>query len=257
MTERVRIVTAVIVSLAWASAALGQGLYWESKTSGAGSDVRSTQSYAMPKMMKVVQPDGKVLIVRADQDKFITIDNGARTYQEMTFAELQAAGEAMRTQMQAAKAEMDKQMKSMSAEQRAMMEKMMPKIPGGDPAKSAVAIDKTGDTKTIAGYNCTKYVGTENGKPVLTLWTTKDVKGFDSLRDDWLTFQKRMAGSNRGIGGTMADAYSKIEGFPMETAVGGITTEVTKVESRSTPAIEFEVPAGYKKESMQLPMPPK
>ena len=125
MTERVRIVTGVFVSMAWASIALGQGLYWESKTTGIGGGARVTESYAMPKMMKVVNPDGTAVIIRADQEKFINVDNKARTYREMTFAELQATGEAMQTQMEAAKAQMEKQMKSMSAEQRAMMEKMM------------------------------------------------------------------------------------------------------------------------------------
>lgn len=257
MTERVRIMTGVFVSLTWASVALGQGLYWESTTTGVGSDARATESYAMPKMMKVVSPDGKAVIIRADQDKFINVDNKTRTYREMTFAELQAAGEAMQTQMEAAKAQMEQQMKSMSAEQRAMMEKMMPKKPAGSAAKSAVVVNKTGETKTVAGYTCTKYVATENGKPMLTLWTTKDVKGFDTLREDWLNFQKRIAGSNRNIGGAMVEAYSKIEGFPMETVMGDITTQVTKVESRTTPASEFEVPAGYKKESMNLPKPPR
>ena len=257
MTDRIRIVTGVFVSLAWASVALGQGLYWETKTTGLGNDARVSESFAMPKMMKVINPDGKAVIIRADQDKFITVDNTARTYREMTFAELQATGEAMQTQMEAAKAQMEKQMKSMSAEQRAMMEKMMPKMPGGDAAKAAVVVNKTSDTKTVAGYTCTKYVATESGKPVLTLWTTKDVKGFDTLREDWLTFQKRIAGSNRSAGGAIVDAYTKIEGFPMETVMGDITTQVTKIEARTTPVSEFEVPAGYKKESMNLPKPPQ
>ncbi len=255
MTERVRMMMGLMVSVAWASVALGQGLYWESQITGLG-EVRVTKSYAMPKMIKVVNLDGQAVIVRADQDKFINVDNSRHTYREMTFAELQAAGQAMEKQMEAAKAQLETQMKSMSPEQRAAMEKMMPKLPGADSGKPVV-IKNTGETKTIAGYPCTKYVATEGGKPVITLWTTKDVKGFDALREDWLTFQKRVAGSNRNIGGAAAEAYSKIEGFPMETTTGEVTTQVTKIESRTTPASEFEVPAGYKKESMNLPKPPR
>jgi len=245
--------TGVLFALAWASVALGQGVYWESQTTGLGGGARATRNYAMPKMMKVVNPDGKALIIRADQDKFINVDNTERTYQEMTFAELRAAGEVMRRKMEAAKAKLEKQMKSMPPEQRAQMEKMVPKIPGGDSGKAAVVVKKTDETKTIAGYTCAKYVATEDGKTVMTLWTTKDVKGFDALRDDWLTFQKRVAGSNRAVGAAVVDAYSKIEGFPMETVIGDVTTQVTKVESRNIPASEFEVPAGYKKEKTNFP----
>jgi hypothetical protein len=48
----------------------------------------------------------------------------------------------------------------------------------------------------------------------------------------------------------LGDAYQKMDGFPMETDVdmmGKMTTVVTKVEKRSTPASEFSVPAGYTK----------
>lgn len=255
MTERVRIMVGVLVALVWTNVAWGQGLYWESKTTGIGGDARVAQNYAMPKMVKVVSPDGKSVIIRADQEKFFNLDTKKQTYHEMTFSEVQAAGQAVQTQMEAAKAEMEKQMKAMSPEQRAMMEKMMPKMPGAESTKSAVVVKNSGETKTIAGYTCTKYVATEDGKPVLTVWTTKDVKGFDALREDWLTYQKRIAGTNRNFGGAMVEAYSKIEGFPMETDMGEITTQVTKIESRTTPASEFEVPAGYKKESVNFPKP--
>ncbi|HET6272967.1 MAG TPA: DUF4412 domain-containing protein, partial [Bacteroidota bacterium] len=46
----------------------------------------------------------------------------------------------------------------------------------------------------------------------------------------------------------LAEGMKKVDGFPIQTEMGqGITTLVTKVEKRSTPASEFTVPAGYKK----------
>jgi hypothetical protein len=39
----------------------------------------------------------------------------------------------------------------------------------------------------------------------------------------------------------------------METEAGSVKTVVTKVEPRAIPASEFEVPAGYTKESTRLP----
>jgi hypothetical protein len=91
------------------------------------------------------------------------------------------------------------------------------------------------------------------GKEMATMWVTKDVAGFDNLRKDWMEFGKRMATLTNMSG--LGDAYEKMEGFPMETdmdMMGKMTTVVTKVEKRSTPAGEFAVPAGYTK--TQSPM---
>jgi len=117
-------------------------------------------------------------------------------------------------------------------------------------------VQNTGETQTLAGHTCTKYVATQDGKTVLVAWTAKDVKGFGALRGDWLEYQKRLASTNGAFGSALADAYAKIEGFPMETEMGNLKVAVTTVEARTTPASEFEVPAGYKKESVNIPKPP-
>ncbi len=245
---------AAVCSLVWAGVAVAQGLYWESKSTGIGKEPQTTQNYAMPKMMRTVGGHGHTFIVRVDQHKVLTVDTDKHTYREMTFDEMETAGKAMQAQMEAARGEMAKRMKEMSPEQRAMMEKMMPNVAAEQ--ASSVDVKNTGETKIIDGYTCTKYVATAGDKTVLTAWTTKDVKGFDMLRDDWIAYQKRMAGMEHAIGGRIAAAYSKIEGFPMETEFGQIKTVVTKVEPRTIPASEFEVPAGYKKESSNLPKAP-
>lgn len=254
MIKRVRIMIAVGFCVAWASVALGQGLYWETTTTGAGKDARASQTYAMPKMMKIVNSDGQVLIFRSDQDKFVSIDPKKQVYHEMAFSEMESAAKSAQAQMETARAQMEKRMKGVSPEQRSMMEKMMPKMPGAEAAKaSQVVVKNTGEAKKISGYACTKYVATEDGKTVLVAWTTKDVKGFQDLRDDLLALQKRFARANRAFGSGVADAYAKIEGFPMETEMGDIKTLVTKVEARTTATSEFDVPAGYKKETLSFP----
>ncbi len=257
MRWRACIPVTVAFVLAWARVAAGQGLYWESTITGVGNEARTTQTYTMPKMIKIVTSDGKAMILRTDRDKFVTLDTKKDTYREVTFADMEAAGKSMQAKMDAARAEMEKRMKDMSPEQRAMMEKMLPKSPGAEGVKpSALVVKNTGETKTISGYVCTKYVASEEGKPVLTAWTTKDVKGFEPLRDDWLAYQKRLEKTNRSFGNVMAEAYGKIEGFPMETEIRDIKTVVTKVEPRTTAASEFEIPAGYTKESVPLPKGP-
>lgn len=64
-----------------------------------------------------------------------------------------------------------------------------------------------------------------------------------------------MLEANRGPGAAIASAYAKIDGFPMETVMGDVKTVVTKVESRNTPTTEFEVPAGYKEEKLEMQKP--
>jgi hypothetical protein len=258
MTSSMRIRATVIVSAACAHVASAQGLYWETSTTGIGKEARTAQTYAMPKMMKIVNADGHMMILRADRSTFISVDPKRQMYQELTFAEIESASKSMQAPMEAARGEMEKQMKGMSPEQRAMMEKMMPKMPSADTAKSSpVVVQNTGETKTLAGHTCTKYVATQDGQTVLVAWTAKDVKGFDALRGDWLEYQKRLTGTNRAFGSALADAYAKIDGFPMETEMDNLKVSVTKVEARTTPATEFEVPAGYKKESVNLPKPPQ
>ena len=46
----------------------------------------------------------------------------------------------------------------------------------------------------------------------------------------------------------MAEAYKNSDGFPIQTEMGhGMMTTVTKIERRSAPASEFEIPSGYTK----------
>ena len=255
MSERLRAVV-VLTVMASANCAAAQGLYWESTTTGMGGQPHNAQFYAVPKMMKIVQSDGHAVILRGDQDKFISVDSKKKTYHEMNLAELESAAKAAQSQMEAARAQMQQRMKDLPPEQRAMMEKMMPNLPGAGAQAAPVAVKNTGETKLISGYTCAKYVATEGDKTVLVAWTTKDVPGFAGLRDDWVKFQKRMASMNRLSGSATADAYAQIEGFPMETDVGQMKTVVRKVEARATPASAFEVPAGYKQEKMELPKAP-
>ena len=246
-TGQIVVLGAVAVVVASARVAAAQGLYWESTTTGVGKQPKTTQTYAMPKMMKIVSAHS-IILLRGDQDKFVIADTKNQTYRELTFTEMESATKFMQEQMAAARAEMEKQMKDMSPEQRESMEKMLSKIPAAGAAKpSAVVVKNTGETKTIGGYNCTKYVATGDGKTISVLWTTQDVKGFEQLRDDWVALQKRMAATDLG------DAYSKIDGFPMATEIGDVKTVVTKVERRTIAASEFDVPAGYKKEAVDLP----
>ena len=236
---------ALCLVLLFAGSALAQGLYWESTTTMTGGpmgDRKTTaQNFAMPKMFKVVN-DSKVMILRLDQEKIYDVNPGAKTYSEMTFAQIEEMAKKTGDKMAAFR----EKIKNMPPEQQKKMEALAAMMPGGAEAK--IEIVNAGDTKTISGFPCTKYVMKRGGKDFLTLWVTKAVTGFDNLRKDWVEFGKRMATLSNMTG--LGDAYQQIDGFPVETdmsMMGSTTTVVTKVEKRSTPASEFDVPAGFTK----------
>jgi GLPGLI family protein len=246
-----------IAALVCAGTASAQGLYWETDNTGGKGGPQKAQFWAMPKMMKIAADDGNVVILRSDQDKLISIDNKAKSYWEMPFAELEAMSKQMQTQMEGARAEMQAKMKDLPPEQRAMVEKMMGKMQGGAEKEPNVDVKATAESKKIEGFACTKYVATEDGKTILTAWTTNDIPAFAPMRADFVALQRRLNATNRTFRSGLSQAYEKIDGFPMETQTDTLKSVVTKVEPKAIAASEFEPPAGYKKEAPPMPQKPK
>ena len=229
-----------------AVAAYGQGIYWESKSSGGGETPQ--KSFAKAKMFKHVDGEEKhIMIVRLDREMMYTLDVEKKTYWQMTFAEMEAMMKEASVKMDAAMAEMEEAMKNMSPEQRQAVEQMMGKKMMGVAKGGSVDVTATGETKTVSGYACRKYVATRDGEELATVWATKDVKSFETLQRDWKAFNERLLAMNTAIGKPLMEAFQKFDGFPMETTFVGVNTVVTKVQERSIPDAEFEVPAGFKK----------
>jgi hypothetical protein len=144
-------------------------------------------------------------------------------------------------------AEMEKKLESMPPEQRKMVEQMMGDKLKGASGESSVDVTKTTETKTISGYPCTKYVVKQGDKDFATLWTTTSVPDFSGMKDDFKEFSARVSSMIPMKGAQIATAMKKVEGFPIQTSLAGITTTVTKVTKGSIPASEFEPPQGYTK----------
>jgi hypothetical protein len=237
--------------LAFSASAFSQGLYWESTTTSGGLAADKTtvsQNFAMPRMFKIVN-SSTIMILRMDQEKIYNVNTEAKTYSEMTFADMEAYAKRAGDKM----AQFREKIKNMPPDQQKKMEGLAAMMGGG--AETKVTITASGEKKTVSGFACSKYVMSRGGKDLATMWVTKDVAGFDNLRKDWMEFGKRMA-TLTNISG-LGEAYEKIEGFPMETdmdMMGKFTTIVTKVEKRSTPAGEFTVPAGYTKTESPMMM---
>jgi hypothetical protein len=111
-----------------------------------------------------------------------------------------------------------------------------------------LAFKKTGEQQSISGYPCTKCVVMNDDKVAFTMWVTKRVDGFDAMAKDMKQVGQRMAAMMPREGGAMMEAMKNLDGFPMQTEFFGMTSTVSHIQKRQTPAAEFEVPAGYKME---------
>jgi hypothetical protein len=245
-----------ILVLGVAMPASGQ-IYTESVTTGIEEKPQPTQSYFMPKMHKHVQSDGKSVIFRLDKELVIFVDPAKKEYSSMTFQELEQSMQGLQGKMQAALQEMQKQLANLPVEQRRRLEQMIGKELGAGAGDVRYEVKKTGETKTISGYACTKYVVTEGGRDVLVLWVTREVREFAALRRDYEHLAKRLASVaapfSKWAGMPMeawAAALKVVDGFPMQQDTSGITTVVTKLERRSIPLGEFEPPPGYRQVAM-------
>jgi len=244
-------ISVLVACIGFAFSAFAQGLVWETKTTGTVGE-HTSHLYAVPKKMKVVDDrkgESSIMIFRLDKEVMWSVKPEEKTYSEVTFAQMERAMKTMGNKMDAMMAQMEDKMKDMPAEQREMMKKMMGgKMKGMAANDAPVKVKKTGEKKTISGFPCVKYVVSQGDEEFETLWTTKDVKGFDELKEDWLAFAKRMASLMPRMGKARSDAYENLEGFPIQTEMGKeVVVTVTKIERRATPSSEFEIPAGYKK----------
>lgn len=244
-----RCIATAVLAGAVSLTATAQGLYWESVSKGgpAGDSARATATYMMPKKMKVEMGDGGEVIVRLDKERAYICDGKDKSYFEMTFAEMEDMMKRANTRMDGVKEQMKEQLKTLPPEQRAAFEKQYGHLLVDSKAKSPLVMKSTGEKKTILGYPSVKHVGTQDGKEVVSMYTTKSIREFDALRKDWEQFNKRLMASNPAMAGEISDLFSKIDGFPLEMTMMGVTTTVTKVEKRALKESDFVVPAGYTK----------
>lgn len=234
-----RTIHVAILAILILAVASAQGLHWKSTTTAMGKEMFMEQ-FLMPKMIKTVTNEGEALVVRLDKKMIYEIKPEAKEYSEMTFEEFDQFRQKMLAKSKAMQEQMQEQMKNMPEAQRKMMEQMM----GG---QGAATTKKTDEQKKIAGYNCTKHVISQGDKEVMTVWITSDVKEFSGLKKDYEEFAKRFSADAPGLTGAFNELM-KLQGFPMETEMGTMMTQtVTLMEKRSTPASEYNVPAGYTK----------
>lgn len=240
----------LFLMLAIATAVFAQGFYTESKTSGGALGDREllSKSFYMPKMIKVINGgENNAMIFRMDKQMIFEVNAEEKTYSETSFAEWEARMKKLQSTMDSQSSELRKKLDEMPEEQRKMVEKMMGSKATGK-KESKIDVVASGEKKTIAGMSATKFVVTDDGKETMTVWATKDLKGFEVLRKDYEEYsQKLMAGNSSAMSG-LADAMKKIGGFPLAIEFGdAMKMEVTKAEQSGISLKEFEVPPGFTK----------
>ncbi len=113
-------------------------------------------------------------------------------------------------------------------------------------------VKDTGETDTIEGFKCEKYImtfmGVENAQ-----WLSRDVPGYGEYKKISSKITKDSPQFRRmGLSGKLSG-----KGFPvkMETNVMGMTTTTTlkKIEERKLSKDLFKVPEGYVQKPLNLP----
>lgn len=246
-----RIIVAVFLTMMLTRTAFSFGVKWEAVTSGGAAEHKEADHfYYMPGKMKMVEgKEGQFVIIRLDQELMIMGDPARKAYYQMTFGEMEQMMEGANAIMDSQMEAMRQQLAALPEEQRKMAEQMM----GSQmkPKEPEVEVEKTGETKTVSGYSCTKYVVKEDGATVSSVWASNSIPEFAVMKKDMEEFAKRMAAMSRASSKKKASLTEGVDGFPMLTeSVDGSRTEVTNIEAAEVPASEFEVPQGYSREEM-------
>lgn len=243
-----RFAAAALLVILVSGAASAQGLYWESSVKTGTGEAHTTKNYMMPHLMKVEHSSGDMseVILNLDKQTITSVNRKAKTYSETPFDTLTARLKELNKDFDQRNAEVQRELKSMPEAQRQKLEKMMSQM--GDQSGEPVVVKTGTGTKTILGYACSRLDVMRGEKVVMSLWLTKQVKGFDALKADWKEFSRRLASQLPGaFGKAITEGMTKADGFPMETVMGPAVTTVTKLEARAIPASVFAIPAGYTK----------
>jgi len=245
--NRRSVLTVLTSTLVFSAVGRAQGFYVESIH--AGNDKAMDRFYFMPKMLKTVDRDGRISIFRLDKETFYNIDPAKKSYTGMTFAE-------MKGMMGKAKSKLgdvlEKRLEQLPPDQRKKMEERMGAMMNQSTSPNVTyQVQATGENKSISGYNCEKYIVKRNGKEFETIWATKQISGFESIKRDMADLTERLS-SAIGTKGAINLWYKDIDGFPIQTESYGSVSVATKIERKTIPTSEFEVPAGYTKEKNKM-----
>ncbi len=191
-----------------------------------------------PQMLRAESRDSsRVTIVRLDKGMVYMLNPRQKTYREISFDQLNARLKGEMSRLEQLK---EKQLQSLTPEQRREAQQGAQTGGSMDMTGKAVA---TGETRTIDGHRCTKYIITGTGRQEATLWVTADVPEADTLKNDIRQLASRFSDVAARYG--VLELAQNIDGFPIELRHAGMVQTFTDINRASFPPQYFEVPAGY------------
>ncbi len=190
---------------------------------------------------------GKVMIMEAKTGTMTQLDNKEKTYYTTTKADLDQYAAKMAEKMN------DPKMKQGMAMISGMAKAM---------AEYEVVVQKTGQTREVAGFHCEEWLVKENEfstmKECVTTKLEYPARAYDAFKGYGESMRKAMSPMIGSATKGMKDREEKlkvIKGFPVATSMVSevmgnkttIDTEVTEIRHSSIPASTWEVPADYTK----------
>lgn len=254
-------VAAAAAALAGSRAYAADGILIAQKvTSGNNTTTTETQIEKTRMRTEITGPNGRknIMIFDGGAQVMRVIDEGAKTYSELTKADV----DRLQAQMQGAMAQLQQQMANMPPEARARMEAMMQGAGRGMAGMAAAQrpeYHKAGGTDKVGRWTCEKYEGVRNGAKVSEMCTVDPSASGFTMADFEVTkqfaeFMSKMMpqGMDRlfAVGTAGPTSFS---GFPVKSvsydSSGKVTStmELTDVSRQNFPDSIFAVPAGYQK----------
>jgi hypothetical protein len=229
------------------------------ETSTVNGSPRTTQVQIERTRMRteIANQNGTTQVVVFDGDKqsLYIIDPAAKSYSEMTKADVDAAG----ARLGGAMAEMQKALEGMPPAQRAQMEAMMKGRLGGLPGAAAPAKTeyRRGGTSKVSKWTCDVYEGfQDNAKTGEVCTVSPSALGFTPADFE---VSRQLAAFMRGLipqgadqvfqtGRVQDQGYDGVPVRRVSTIAGRqITTELTSVARQTFPDSSFAIPDGFTK----------
>jgi hypothetical protein len=258
-TTRFALVAAMCLA-AWPLQAADGVLIIEKTTSGGNTQTNQIQIEKDRMRAETVGQAGEKQTVVFDGVKQVLwlINNGRKSYSEMTKADVDRLG----GQMSDAMARLQEQLKSLPPEQRAQMEALMKGrgMPGGSGAQPAkTEYLKTGTDK-VGNWPCDRYEGRSNNQKTSELCTVDpQTLGFAmadfQISKQLMEFFRKLAPQGADSMFSIGTGDQGFSGVPVRRVSFNVNgqrqsiTELSEISRQTFPASTFEVPAGFQKEA--------
>jgi hypothetical protein len=218
----------------------------------------SQRMYVQNGQGRFVDSAGRTTLIK--NGTMYVIDDSDKSY----IAFDKATMDKLAVKLNEAMSQMQEQLAKLPPEQRAQMEAMLPNMSGGDQKWEVEAID-TGKSDKVDGRSCRVWDVKRNGELddqmcVVPYGSLPGKENFQAMFANFAKVFEEMAKSVPMLSGMMSNEFAaqeKINGFPVRSRdyENGKLSDVERLMSvwrdENIPAATFEIPAGYRKKSME------